>query len=125
MRALDPFDLPGLSALHGDPDHQPEHCIRRLEDDGPEGDASALEACGDFVLDQMAEALGDEIDDGVIDMDTFIDVETHLVFRGKVEVSLPAYPFHVGRAIHAMQDSFTHTFRSHEDGRIPHRPQLD
>jgi hypothetical protein len=118
VRALDPFDLPRLAELHGDPDRQPEHCIRRLGDDGPEGDAGALAACRRFVLDQVEAALGEEIDDGEVDMDALIDVDTHLVFRGRVEVSLPAYPFHVGRALHAMQDSFTHTFRNHEDGRI-------
>jgi len=118
LRALDPFDLPGLSTLHGDPDHQVEHCIRRLEDDGPEGDLAALEACREFVLDEVRAALGEEADDGVIDMDASIAVETHLVFRGGVEVELPAYPFHLGRALHALQDSFTHTFRNHDDGRI-------
>jgi hypothetical protein len=117
VRALDPFDLPGLSVLHGDPDRQPEHCLRRPEQDGERGDAQAIETCREFLLAEVQQALalaGDEEGDGPIevDMDATVPVTTHLVFRGEVELDLPAYPFHLGRALHALQDSYSHMFRN-------------
>src|SRR5690606_7511519 len=43
-----------------------------------------------------------------------------LVFRGRVELSLPAYAFHLGRALHALQDSYTHSFRHPETSAVRH-----
>jgi MYXO-CTERM domain-containing protein len=113
----DPFDLPALSQMHGAPDRQPEHCLRQADDDGEAGDQRALDACRDFVLDQVAQALaaGDGDD---VDLDARGVVKTHLLFRGKVELDLPAYPFHVGRALHALQDSYTHAFRDPDNGEV-------
>ncbi len=114
--ANDPFDLPALSQLHGDPARQPEHCIRQAQHDGPTGDQQALDACADFVIGQIEEALAGS--GGEVDMDATVVVETHLLFRGKVEIDLPAYPFHLGRALHALQDSYTHQFRDPADERV-------
>src|SRR6266545_403543 len=36
--SADPFDLPAISVLNADPELQPDHCLRRPEDDGEEGD---------------------------------------------------------------------------------------
>ncbi|HWM86708.1 MAG TPA: hypothetical protein VNO33_12740 [Kofleriaceae bacterium] len=113
----DPFDLPALSVIHADPDGQPEHCIRKAEHDGAAGDQQALDACRDFVLAQLEEALGGG---GEVDMDAVIEIETHLLFRGQVDVDLARYPFQLGRALHAMQDSFTHTFRDHGSQEVLH-----
>lgn len=115
--ANDPFDLPALSQLHGDPARQPEHCLRQAPNDGASGDQQALDACGDFVIEQLEQALaagnGDEVD-----MDATVEVETHLLFRGDIDLDLPAYPFHVGRALHAIQDSYAHQFRDPADERV-------
>jgi len=115
--ANDPFDLPALSQLHGDPARQPEHCLRQVPHDGASGDQQALDACGDFLIEQVELALaagdGDEVD-----MDAAVAVETHLLFRGEIDIDLPAYPFHVGRALHALQDSYAHQFRDPADGRV-------
>ncbi len=113
----DPFDLPALSQLHGDPAGQPEHCLRQAPHDGATGDQQALDACADFVIDQLEQALAAG-DGGEVDMDATVKVETHLLFRGKVEIDLPAYPFHVGRALHALQDSYAHQFRDPADERV-------
>jgi hypothetical protein len=110
VRALDPFDLPGLAVLHGDPARQAEHCLRTEQQDGAQGDALALADCRAFVLGQVAQALIGS--DGEVDMDRRILVETHLKFRGSIQLDLHAYPFLVGRALHAIQDSYTHTFRN-------------
>jgi MYXO-CTERM domain-containing protein len=116
--ANDPFDLPALSVMHGDPDRQPEHCLRQPEQDGEEGDRLALDACRAFLVAQLELALGGgeggetNPDESEIDMDATVRVKTHLLFRGEVELDLPAYPFHLGRALHALQDSYSHTFRN-------------
>ena len=103
-----PFDLPALSQIHDDPDRQTEHCLRRIEDDGEEGDASALAACRDFILAELELALGDGDE---VDMGATTAVDVHLAFRGRIELDLATYPFHLGRALHALEDSYTHTFR--------------
>jgi hypothetical protein len=112
----DPFDLPALSQLHGDPARQPEHCLRQGPHDGASGDQQAIDACAAFVIEQIEQALAGS--DGEVDMDATVEIETHLLFRGKVELDLPAYPFHVGRALHALQDSYTHQFRNPADERV-------
>src|SRR5439155_1678833 len=55
-------DLPALAAVHGDPAHQADHCLRAPADDGSEGDVSALAACRAFILDQVERALGESED---------------------------------------------------------------
>jgi hypothetical protein len=104
----DPFDLPALSQIHDDPARQSDHCLRRRQDDGEAGDASALAACRDFILGELELALGDG---DAVDMEATTEVEVHLTFRGRTELDLTAYPFHLGRALHALEDSYTHTFR--------------
>ncbi len=115
----DPFDLPALSQIHDDPARQSEHCLRRIEDDGEAGDATALAACRDFVLAELALAIGEADGDGTdIDMSATVAVEVHLTFRGRTEIELAAYPFHLGRAVHALEDSYTHTFREPDSEEI-------
>lgn len=113
----DPFDLAALSMLHNDPARQPEHCLRRREDDGEQGDVSALAACREFILTELEAALGagDEID-----TEATVSVETFLVFRGRIGLDLNRYGYHLGRAAHALEDSYTHTFRNPDDERVRH-----
>ena len=113
----DPFDLPALSQIHDDPDRQSDHCLRRIEDDGEAGDATALAACRDFILAELALALGEGGSDE-IDMSATVAVEVHLTFRGRTELELAAYPFHLGRAVHALEDSYTHTFREPDSEKV-------
>jgi hypothetical protein len=117
--SADPFDLPALSQLHADPEGQREHCLREAQHDGERGDQQALAACRDFVLEEIGLALA-EGDGAQVDMDAVVSVETHLLFRGQIDLDLPAYPFHVGRALHALQDSFSHAFRDPATERVRH-----
>lgn len=112
-----PFDFAALSAIHNDPARQPEHCIRMKEHDYEAGDALALAACRAYILAELEEALGSG---DTVDMTRTETVETRLVFRGRVELELVSYPFHLGRAAHALQDSYTHTFRRADDERVRH-----
>ncbi len=115
--SANPFDFAALSETHNDPARQPEHCIRKKEHDGQEGDAQALAACHAFIMGELEEALGEGDD---VDMARTETVETRLVFRGRVELELISYPFHLGMAVHALQDSYTHTFRRADDERVRH-----
>lgn len=110
-----PFDLPALSQIHNDPERQSEHCLRRREDDGEPGDESALAACRAFILAELELALGDG---EAIDMSATTPVDVYLTFRGRTELDLAAYPFHLGRALHALEDSYTHTFRDPESEEV-------
>lgn len=117
LGGADPFDLAALSTLHNDPARQPEHCLRQEDDDGEQGDVSALASCRAFILTELEAALGagDDIDTGAT-----VSVETFLVFRGRIDLDLDRYGYHLGRAVHALEDSYTHTFRNPDDARVRH-----
>ena len=117
LGGADPFDLAALSTLHNDPARQPEHCLRQEDDDGEQGDAAALASCRGFILTELEAALG--AGDG-IDTDATVSVETFLVFRGRIDLDLDRYGYHLGRAAHALEDSYTHTFRNPDDERVRH-----
>ncbi|MCC7540702.1 MAG: hypothetical protein IT379_31085 [Deltaproteobacteria bacterium] len=110
-------DLPRLAHVHNDPNGQDEHCLRAPRDDGPAGDASALDSCRSFILSQVERALGDATS---MDLDSDERVDVRLAFRGTTPVPVAAFAFHIGRALHALQDAFTHTFRAPSDLRIRH-----
>lgn len=111
------LDLPALSHVHGHPDKQDAHCLRAPAHDGELGDSQALSACKDFILSELRIALGTEAGSEQFQGTTQIPVS--LVFRGEVDVELQRFGFHLGRALHALQDGFSHTFRS-SDGSTVH-----
>jgi hypothetical protein len=101
-------DMDRLSALHNADEGQEEHCLRAPAEDDAEGDASAIQNCRRYILSQIEKALGD---DEQVD---FLATERVLVaLRHQHQtLTLPRYPLQMGRAIHALQDSFTHTYRT-------------
>lgn len=117
LRGHDADDLPGLASVHNDPDDQRAHCLRAPGDDGPDGDARALAACRAFMLEEVAAALGPG---DAPDLDAEEPVRVALAFRGRVNLSLQSYGFHLGKALHALQDSYTHSFRAPDSGRVRH-----
>ena len=42
----------------------------------------------------------------------------HLSLRGQVDAPLPTYYVYMGQAIHAIEDSFTHTFRTSDEKQV-------
>ena len=42
----------------------------------------------------------------------------HLSLRGQVDAPLPTYYLKIGQAIHAIEDSFTHTYRTADETQI-------
>ena len=113
----DPFDFAALTELHNDPDRQMQHCLRREGDDFEEGDAQALAACKAYILEEVAAAVGDGDE---VDLERTETVETRLVFRGRIELELQRYGFHMGMAVHALEDSYAHIFRRADDERVRH-----
>src|SRR5579883_1494664 len=110
-----PDDFQALVFIHGDPALQREHCLRAPDDDWNIGDETALTSCRAFILDELSAALGDG---DAPDLETREPVSLSLVFRGTLQVPLARFPFHLGRALHALQDSFTHSFRSPDERRV-------
>ncbi|MDP3213883.1 MAG: hypothetical protein Q8S73_07250, partial [Deltaproteobacteria bacterium] len=106
-----------LAAVHAAPDDQREHCLRAPTDDGPEGDRAALAACRGFILEEVALAVGggDEVD-----LRATATARVTLPFSGRRDARVQRYGWHMGRALHALQDSFSHTLRSPDLRRVRH-----
>ncbi len=108
-------DLVSLAQFGAAPNGQRDHCLRSAHDDGPDGNAKALAACKAYIVEQIGIALGTA---EVPDLAARETVRLHLVFSGQTDVPLNRYAFHLGQATHALQDSFTHTFRSPDLKRV-------
>ncbi len=99
----DPLDLFDIARTHGNPNSQHEHCLRGADDDEPDGTNKTLTKCRQFIRDT---ALNAATKTGRIDFP--VSLET----RGKVDVSLPERAVMLGVAVHTLQDSFAHSYRS-------------
>jgi uncharacterized protein (TIGR03382 family) len=112
-----PTDTAGLIHVHDDPDKQDEHCIRRGDDDGVAGNASALAACRAFILGELEAGglLADQIDFAATE-----PVKSFFKFRGVYTIQLPKFAYRLGRAIHAVEDSYAHAMRDPESGNVRH-----
>lgn len=90
------------------------HCTRKPEDDG-DVDDRVVERCRDVVLDEIEKmAAAHRLEPGR----QIGRVPFTIDFYGEIEVDvwLPAY--HLGRALHSVQDSFSHSVRSDDVTRI-------
>lgn len=110
-------NLRNARQVHADPDKQARHTLRSDEDDYEEGNRQALGDARQLIRDRLAEAsrlLEAPPDEQIGVRKTFID------FYGLVdfEVWLPA--FHLGYALHTLQDSFSHTIRSEDLRHVYH-----
>jgi hypothetical protein len=111
-------DLDGLALVHGDPSTQDEHCLRDLDDLEPDGTARAVARCRGFILGRVGEAL-DHLDaTGAPDGTQRVALPVTLTIRGAVTVLLPAFYVRLGQALHALQDSFSHSYRTADGRRI-------
>ncbi|MCB9788545.1 MAG: BMP family ABC transporter substrate-binding protein [Deltaproteobacteria bacterium] len=104
-----PLNLLSLHSVHTDAGDQYEHCLRERHDDGAPGDLAAWEGCVDFIRGELAEMtrlLAAPLD---------ARNERHsfaLDFYGTVTLEVWGPTYHLGRASHALQDSFSHAIRS-------------
>jgi hypothetical protein len=101
-------------------DDQRAHCLRRKSQDGPEGDAAAIADCRSWIESLYWQALGSLDADGNVSPDARTDATVATEFQGSVSYPLSGFYYFAGRAIHAVQDSFTHSFRSPDGHHIRH-----
>jgi len=111
-------DLTELAEVHGNPDNQDEHCLRSRTQDEPGGSEAAVNDCRAFIRGRVAEALEGLDAAGIPDPATRAPLPMYLALRGKIDVSLPVYYLRIGQAIHAVEDSFTHTYRTADGMKI-------
>jgi len=116
QRASD--DLSQLALIHGNPNNQDEHCLRSKSQDEPDGSVAALDDCRNFILGRVAEALDGLDENGFPDVAKRTSLPMHLSLRGTIDVSLPTYYVRIGQAIHAVEDSYTHTYRTPDQAKI-------
>jgi hypothetical protein len=118
LKHHEPDDLDYLAQVHGDPNNQDEHCLRAPSHDDPDGDQAALAACRAYISGRVQAALAGLGPDGMPDPSSRSKADVYLQLRGATKAMLPTYWWEIGRALHAVQDGFSHVYRSQED---PHR----
>ncbi|MDP9002801.1 MAG: hypothetical protein M3O46_22155 [Myxococcota bacterium] len=111
-------DLSQLAEVHGDPAGQDEHCLRANDQKEPGGSAAAVANCRAFIHSRVIEALAGLDASGNPDKAKRTTLGVHLALRGYVNASLPTYYVRMGQAIHAIEDSFTHTYRTADERQI-------
>ena len=113
LKGRNPQSLDQLVEVHGDPNAQDEHCLRSPSQDEPNGTTLGLADCRAFIRGRMVAAIDGGLDAaGVPDTHLRANVAVYLTFAGKQNAPLPVFYFEVGRALHALQDSFSHTWRT-------------
>ena len=111
-------DLSQLALVHGNPDAQDEHCLRSASEDEPGGTQAAIADCQAFILGRIGEALAGLDATGQPDPTNRTTLTVYLSLRGQVNAPLPTYYVKMGQAIHAIEDSFTHTYRTPDSTKI-------
>jgi hypothetical protein len=112
LKGIDPLSSLDLIQVHGDPATQHEHCIRGPADDGTAGDQQGIETCRAFIRDLATAALDGLDANGTVDPDIRIRFVVYVGLAGRITPSLPLFYVKIGAAMHALEDSFAHTYRS-------------
>lgn len=106
------IDLAKLALVHGDPNGQREHCLRGPDDDEPNGSERALEACRAFIRERFTQALEGLDAAGRLDLSKRTKLPVYAALRHRVEPALPTFYVRIGQALHTIEDSFTHAYRT-------------
>lgn len=114
-----PTDLKNLAPEASDPKTQHEHCLRAPGQDEPGGSAEAVEACRTYIHDMLVSAIDGLDEQGLPDLDRRETLKVSLAIRDEIDVDVPAFFLRAGRGLHALQDSFTHTFRRENTSDAP------
>jgi uncharacterized protein (TIGR03382 family) len=118
LKGNNPLDSLSLVEVHGDPLTQDEHCIRGADDDGEEGNATALAACRAFIVMRATQALDGLAADGSVDATHRMPLAVYVSFAGHIKPELPVFYVRMGQAMHALEDGFTHTYRDAEGMKV-------
>lgn len=103
--------LINLALESNEEDMQPPNCLRRLSDDGEIGSELAVRRCREFIRREAEAALEGLSADGGVDPFEVEDEPVFIPYQGTVQWPLSRFYYHAGRALHALQDSFSHTYR--------------
>jgi hypothetical protein len=98
-----------------DPTSQYLHCLRAAADDGPAGDLAVLRGAKELVRKLLTDAATAAQRTSAARNTT---VPFYLDFYGQVEVEVDEAAYRSGRAMHVLQDSFSHTLRSADAGTV-------
>jgi len=113
LKGRDSMDLSQLPLVHGDPGAQREHCLRGANEQEPGGSEAAVQDCRAFIIERVGQALdGLDATTGMPDPTNRTSLPLYLALRHGVNALLPTYYVRMGQAIHAVEDSFTHTYRT-------------
>jgi hypothetical protein len=112
------MELSQLALVHGDPSAQREHCLRNSHEKEPDGSATAVQDCRAFIRERIAQALDGLDATSTPDLAKRTSLPLYLSLRHHVDASLPTYYVRIGQAIHAIEDSFTHTYRTPDSMQI-------
>ena len=107
--------LSNLAVINSDPKAQRQHCLRTPSEDEPDGSQEALLECQSFIREELGRAIDALGPDGKPDPNVRDELEVTLAIRGKITVKVPAFQLRAAHAIHALQDSFTHSYRNPDD----------
>ncbi len=111
-------DISRLADVHGSPTDQNEHCLRSEDQKEPGGSEAAVGDCRSFIHGRVLEALDGLDATGKPDLAKRTSLKVYLSLREQVDVPLPTYYVRIGQAIHAIQDSFAHTYRTSDGMKI-------
>ncbi len=112
LKGIDPLSSLDLIQVHGNPMTQDQHCIRGPSDDNEPGNQSAIDACRAFIHDQVAASLDGLDASGTVDADARIPFQVYVAFAGNVHPPLPEFYINVAAGMHALEDGFTHVYRT-------------
>ncbi len=104
-------DLNNTRVLHSAPEDQYAHATRAASDDGADGDARVMAAVHGTIRSLLLQARTSR---------EFITVNYEMDGYGVTKLTLWAPAYFLGRATHAVQDSFSHTLRDNGFRRVRH-----
>ncbi|HEY1955857.1 MAG TPA: hypothetical protein VGH28_09590 [Polyangiaceae bacterium] len=118
LKGRSPAEFDQLAIIQADPTTQREHCLRGPGDDEPNGSQTAIANCEQFIDERVAEALSALDASGAPDPNARVEISVWLSLRERVTVALPTFWVRIGQAMHALQDSFAHTYRTADGARV-------
>ncbi len=118
LRGHSPNDISTIALIHANANEQILHCIRLPQDDGVEGTVSALERCKKSIRDNVHRAAEGLSQKGRVDLTRREKVHVWLEFSHRIEIDVPTFYLHLGRALHTLQDGFTHMVRTEDHHKV-------
>ncbi len=101
-----------LAQVQSDPHTQREHCLRGASEDESGGTEASLLDCRSYIRERVLLAMDGLDAASRPDPEQRVPITLTLSVRGLVSASLPIFYFRMGQGLHALEDSFTHSFRT-------------